>query len=96
MLNEFVTPRVPKDFAETTMAKKNYLISSSCSPASMGIRRLNPPHDLDQHLMEVFTKQEDERYKMKLRHQVERVRQSTKKKNKRRRTIFKCFSFRIN
>lgn len=80
MLNEFVTPRVPKDFAETTMAKKNYLISSSCSPASMGIRRLNPPHDLDQHLMEVFTKQEDERYKMKLRHQVERVRQSTKKK----------------
>ena len=42
----------------------------------MGIRRLNPPHDLDAHLMEVFAKQEDERYKMKLRHQVERVRHS--------------------
>lgn len=82
MLNEFVTPRVPKDFAETTMAKKNYLISSSCSPASMGIRRLNPPHDLDPHLTEVFTKQDDERYKMKLRHQVERVRQSKRRRKK--------------
>lgn len=73
MLNEFVMPRVPTDFAQTTMAKKNYLISASSNPSAMGIRRLNPPHDLDPHLIEVFTKQEDERYKMKLRHQVERV-----------------------
>ena len=79
MLNEFVQPRVPKDFAETTMAKKSYLIAPSFSsysittPASIGIKRSNAPHDLDAHLIDVFTKQEDERYKMKLRQQVERV-----------------------
>ncbi|CAF2607013.1 unnamed protein product [Rotaria sp. Silwood2] len=78
MLNEFVLPKVPKDFSDTTMAKKSYLIASSCSsystttPASIGIKRLLAPHDLDAHLADVFTKQEDERYKMKLRHQVER------------------------
>ena len=79
MLNEFVLPKVPKDFAETTMAKKSYLIAPSFTsyavntPASLGIRRCNPPHDLDPHLADVFAKQEDERYRMKLRHQVERV-----------------------
>ncbi len=81
MLNEFVLPKVPKDFAETLMVKKNYLIASSSSyksysnttPASLGIKRLNPPNDLDLHLSDVFTRQEDERYRMKLRHQVERV-----------------------
>ncbi|CAF3960827.1 unnamed protein product [Rotaria sordida] len=78
MLNEFVLPKVPKDFSDTTMAKKSYLIAPSCSsysittPASIGIKRLLPPPDLDTHLADVFTKQEDERYKMKLRHQVER------------------------
>jgi hypothetical protein len=80
MLNESVLPKVPKDFAKTTMAKKTYLIAPSftqfpiSTPASMGIRRCHPPHDLDAHLTEVFSKQEDERYKFKLRHQVERVR----------------------
>ncbi|CAF3342418.1 unnamed protein product [Rotaria sp. Silwood1] len=78
MLNEFILPKVPKDFSDTTMAKKSYLIAPQCSsystttPASIGIKRLSPPHDLDAHLADVFTKQEDERYKMKLRHQVER------------------------
>ncbi|CAF5222297.1 unnamed protein product, partial [Rotaria magnacalcarata] len=78
MLHEFVLPKVPKDFSDTTMAKKSYLIappSSSYSittPASIGIKRLTSPLDLDTHLADVFTKQEDERYKMKLRHQVER------------------------
>jgi hypothetical protein len=79
MLHEFVLPKVPKDFSETTMAKKSYLIAQSSSsysittPISIGIKRLTAPHDLDPHLADVFTKQEDERYKMKLRHQVERV-----------------------
>jgi hypothetical protein len=78
MLQEFVLPKLPKDFSETTMAKKSYLIASSFSsyssttPASIGIKRYSAPHDLDPHLAEVFTKQEDERYRMKLRHQVER------------------------
>ncbi|UJR27750.1 hypothetical protein I4U23_009024 [Adineta vaga] len=78
MLHEFVLPKVPKDFSETTMAKKSYLIAPSFSsysnttPSSIGIKRLMAPHDLDPHLMDVFTKQEDERYKMKIRHQVER------------------------
>ncbi|CAF1078223.1 unnamed protein product [Adineta steineri] len=78
MLKDFVTPKVPKDFSETTMAKKNYLIAPSFSshsittPSSIGIKRLLAPNDLDLHLAEVFTKQEDERYKMKIRHQVER------------------------
>ena len=80
MLHEFVLPKVPKDFSETTMAKKSYLIASSFSsysnttPSAIGIKRLIAPHDLDPHLADVFTKQEDERYKMKIRHQVERVR----------------------
>lgn len=78
MLNEFVLPKIPKDFAETTMAKKSYLVAStvcsyvSTTPASIGIKRYAPPQDLDLHLAEVFSKQEDERYRMKLRHQVER------------------------
>ncbi|CAF0746031.1 unnamed protein product [Adineta ricciae] len=78
MLHEFVLPKVPKDFSETTMAKKSYLIASSFSsysnttPSAIGIKRLIAPHDLDPHLADVFTKQEDERYKMKIRHQVER------------------------
>jgi hypothetical protein len=79
MLHDFVLPKVPKDFAETLMAKKNYLIAPSyksfsiTTPASLGIKRFNPPSDLDLHLSDVFTRQEDERYRMKLRHQVERV-----------------------
>ncbi|CAF1308200.1 unnamed protein product [Adineta steineri] len=78
MLHDFVPPKVPKDFAETMMAKKTYLIApslKSCSittPASLGIKRLNPPSDLDMHLLDIFTRQEDERYRMRLRHQVER------------------------
>ncbi|CAF1049365.1 unnamed protein product [Rotaria sordida] len=78
MLHDFVQPKVPKDFAETLMAKKNYLIAPSyksfsiTTPASLGIKRLNPPLDLDSHLSDVFSRQEDERYRMKLRHQVER------------------------
>ncbi len=65
------------------MAKKSYLIApafssySSTTPASIGIKRY-PPDDLDQHLAEVFSRQEDERYRMKLRHQVERVRSKQK------------------
>lgn len=79
MLNGFVMPKVPKDFSETLMAKKNYLLTpmnrsiASVTPASLGIKRLNPPSDLDIHLTDVFNRQEDERYRMKLRHQVERV-----------------------
>jgi len=78
MLHDFVLPKVPKDFAETLMAKKNYLLAPSyksfsiTTPASLGIKRLNSPSDLDLHLSDVFTRQEDERYRMKLRHQVER------------------------
>ena len=79
MLNECVLPKVPKDFSDTIMAKKNYLIAPSYSsysittPESIGIKRSLAPNDLDSHLADVFTKHEDERYKMKLRHQVERV-----------------------
>jgi hypothetical protein len=97
MLQEFVLPKLPKDFSETTMAKKSYLIASSFSsyssttPASIGIKRYSAPHDLDPHLAEVFTKQEDERYRMKLRHQVERVNDKEKSSKKK---FF--FSFRIN
>ncbi|CAF3893432.1 unnamed protein product [Rotaria magnacalcarata] len=78
MLHDFVQPKIPKDFAETLMAKKNYLITpsyksfSTTTPASLGIKRLNPPLNLDSDLSDVFTRQEDERYRMKLRHQVER------------------------
>ena len=79
MLHDFVLPKIPKDFSESTMAKKSYLIApafssfSSITPASIGIKRYSPPDDLDPHLADVFAKQEDERYRMKLRHQVERV-----------------------
>ena len=72
-------PKFLKILGETLMAKKNYLIAplyksfSIVTPASLGIKRLNPPTDLDLHLSDVFTRQEDERYRMKLRHQVERV-----------------------
>ncbi|UJR21778.1 hypothetical protein I4U23_024853 [Adineta vaga] len=78
MLHDFVLPKIPKDFGETLMAKKNYLLTPSfksfpiTTPASIGIRRFNPPSDLDEHLSDVFARQEDERYRMKLRHQVER------------------------
>lgn len=80
MLHEFVLPKVPKDFPETTMAKKSYLIAPAFSSYanttsfSIGIKRLLAPHELEGHLADVFGKQEDERYRMKLRHQVERVR----------------------
>jgi hypothetical protein len=95
MLNDFVLPKVPKDFSETTMAKKSYLIApsfssySSTTPASIGIKRFSAPHDLDQHLAEVFSKQEDERYRMKLRHQVERVK--LKKKHSKNNSLFFFF-----
>ncbi|CAF0807778.1 unnamed protein product [Adineta ricciae] len=78
MLHDYVVPKFPKDFSETLMAKKNYLLTPSLksfpitTPASLGIRRFNPPSDLDEHLSDVFVRQEDERYRMKLRHQVER------------------------
>lgn len=79
MLHDFVVPKVPKDYNETLMAKKTYLVTpsftsfSATTPASLGIRRFHPPADLDRHLADIFTRQEDERYRMRLRHQVERV-----------------------
>ena len=83
MMHDHVLQKFPKDFSETTMARKSYLIApafsssaSTTTPAAIGIRRYAPPEDLDAHLAEVFAKQEDERYRMKLRHQVERVIQS--------------------
>ena len=80
MLLGFVPPAVPKEFADSVMAKKSYLVApsrKSCplgTPASFGIQRVRPPEDLDEPLADLFTRQEDERYRMKLRHQVERVR----------------------
>lgn len=98
MVHDFVLPKIPKDFSETTMAKKSYLIApsfspySSTTPASLGIKRYPPPHDLDLHLAEVFTKQEDERYRMKLRHQVERVKKTTEDFFSKKFKLFFCFS----
>jgi hypothetical protein len=100
MLHDFVLPKIPKDFAETLMAKKNYLIAPSSfksfsitTPASLGIKCLNPPSDLDSHLSDVFTRQEDERYRLKLQHQVERVRY--KKQGICFKLIYKSFLFVI-
>ena len=80
MLHDFIPPAVPKEFAKSVMAKKAYLLAASrqsCplgTPASFGIQRVRPPDDLDEPLADLFSRQDDERYRMKLRHQVERVR----------------------
>jgi hypothetical protein len=71
---------MPKDFDRSAMITKHYLIAPAHrsltmpTPSSFGIERLQPPRDLDIHLTDLFVRQEDERYRLKLRHQVERVR----------------------
>jgi len=74
LMHDTVIPKVPKEFADSSMAKKHYLIApnSITTPSSFGIQRLIPPQDLDKQLADVFQRQEDERYRLKLRHQVER------------------------
>lgn len=85
MFKEFIRPKIPNDFQETTMARKHYLIAplfrtwTMPNPKSFGIQRRIVPNDLQGVLADLFDRQEDERYQLKVRQQVERV----KKKRKR-------------
>ncbi|CAF0956506.1 unnamed protein product, partial [Didymodactylos carnosus] len=73
MMHNSMVPKTPKDFNEFSMVKKNYLTSSSTlTPEDLCIEKCPPPNDLDKQLTELFIRQEDERYRMRLRHQVER------------------------
>lgn len=86
MFKEFIRPKIPNDFQETIMARKHYLIAplyrtwAMPNPKSFGIQRRNVPNDLQGVLADLFDRQEDERYQLKVRQQVERVNEEKKKK----------------
>lgn len=62
--------KLPKSLHEFLLIKKNYLIRPN-RDVRQSIPFLKPPNDMPEELKELFSKQEKERYKLRLRHKVE-------------------------
>ena len=82
MFKEVSRPPVPNEFQKSAMARKHYLIAplfrtwTMPNPKSFGIQRHVVPHDLQGILADLFDRQEDERYQLRVRQQVERVKKN--------------------
>ncbi|CAF0820600.1 unnamed protein product [Brachionus calyciflorus] len=62
--------KLPKNLQEFLLLRRNYLIRQN-KEVRQSIPILKPPNDMPEELKELFTKQEKERYKLRLRHKVE-------------------------
>lgn len=62
--------KYPKNFKEFFLNKKNYLIQQN-KEIQQSIPFFKTPNDLHEELKEYFTKQERERYSLRLRHRIE-------------------------
>lgn len=65
-----VQPKPPEGFKDYLMNRKTYLLQGNAHVRS--IPKIQPPHSLDGPLRELFKQQEEERYKLRIKHVVEK------------------------
>jgi len=66
-----VQPKPPNDFKNYLMNRKTYLLRGNADRLQ-SIPMIQPPHSLDGPLRDLFKQQEEERYKLRLKHVVEK------------------------
>lgn len=67
-----VQPKPPQGFKDYLMNRKTYLLQGNAHERLRSIPMIQPPHSLDGPLRELFKQQEEERYKLRLKHVVEK------------------------
>ena len=67
-----VQPKPPNDFKNYLMNRKTYLLRGNAPERLQSIPMIQPPHSLDGPLRDLFKQQEEERYKLRLKHVVEK------------------------
>lgn len=65
-----VQPKPPQGFKDYLMNRKTYLLQDNHHLRS--VPKLQPPHSLEGPLKDLFREQEEERYKLRLKHVVEK------------------------
>jgi len=64
--------KLPEGFKDYLMNRKTYLLQGNAKERLRSIPMVQPPQSLGGPLKELFTKQEEERYKLRLKHVVEK------------------------
>ena len=67
-----VQPKPPQGFKDYLMNRKTYLLQGNAHERLRSIPMIQPPHSLDGPLRDLFKQQEEERYKLRLKHVVEK------------------------
>lgn len=73
ILRRTISKKIPQNFFRTNVAKRNYLTSKN-DAEKLFDEQISTPENLEQSLEQVFLRQQQERRKVKIRQQVERVR----------------------
>ena len=67
-----VQPKPPQGFKDYLMNRKTYLLHENAHERLRSIPMIQPPQSLDGPLKELFKAQEEERYKLRMKHLVEK------------------------
>jgi len=70
LMQSKIDVRLPKNFSEFIISRKSYLIRSN-KEAQKAVPFFKPPSDIPEDLRAFFSRQEKERYSLRLRHRVE-------------------------
>ena len=67
-----VQPKPPEGFKDYLMNRKTYLLQQNASERLRTLPMIQPPHSLEGPLRNLFKEQEQERYKLRMKHVVEK------------------------
>ena len=67
-----VQPKPPEGFKDYLMNRKTYLLQQNAAERLRSLPMIQPPHSLDGPLRQLFKEQEQERYKLRMKHVVEK------------------------
>ena len=67
-----VQPKPPQGFKDYLMNRKTYLLHDNAHERLRSIPMIQPPQSLDGPLRDLFKSQEEERYKLRMKHLVEK------------------------
>jgi hypothetical protein len=67
-----VQPKPPQGFKDYLMNRKTYLLHENAHERLRSIPMIQPPPSLEGPLRELFKSQEEERYKLRMKHLVEK------------------------
>jgi len=67
-----VQPKPPEGFKDYLMNRKTYLLQQNAAERLRSLPMIQPPHSLEGPLRQLFKEQEQERYKLRMKHVVEK------------------------